>query len=197
MIMAEGHGGTLLIVPDDDTSWERSLSPFVHRFIVPDATIPDLIRQDLARLATQGDVVQRVSALAVEAEEKSAILGGLSDDRPADMTLLVRPIVSLAAVDGAVVLKNDLRIIGFGAKISVKGTSSAQFFSFRPKAGGSATQCEIEDLGGTRHQSSARFVAANRNATALVISQDRHISIMSWNADVDGVAIVRNAEWWL
>ena len=34
----------------------------------------------------------------------------------------------------------------------------------------------LEALGGTRHQSAARFVATNHDAVALVISQDGHPS---------------------
>jgi hypothetical protein len=55
----------------------------------------------------------------------------------------------------------------------------------------------LEDVGGTRHQSAARFTAANRDAVALVISQDRHLSVLSWDKALDAVAVVRNAEWWV
>jgi hypothetical protein len=46
IILREGHGGTLLIVADENEEWNRSVE-FAYRFATPDTTIPDAIRQEL------------------------------------------------------------------------------------------------------------------------------------------------------
>ena len=55
----------------------------------------------------------------------------------------------------------------------------------------------MKDLGGTRHQSAAQFVAGNRDAVAVVISQDRHMSVMHWGEAINLVAVIRSVEWWV
>jgi len=55
----------------------------------------------------------------------------------------------------------------------------------------------LDDLGGMRHQSAARFVQANPRAVAVVVSQDRHVSVMNWEDPLESVCVIRNAEWWV
>ncbi|HNG95209.1 MAG TPA: diadenylate cyclase, partial [Acidobacteriota bacterium] len=54
----------------------------------------------------------------------------------------------------------------------------------------------IENIGGTRHQSAARFVNENQEAMAIVVSQDGHISIFVWD-NVHGVCAYKNLEYTL
>ena len=58
-------------------------------------------------------------------------------------------------------------------------------------------QCELEDLGGTRHQSAARFVNANRNCAAVVVSSDGPMSFFSWSKKSQCVFVVKNVDWWV
>jgi hypothetical protein len=50
-----------------------------------------------------------------------------------------------------------------------------------PIAGGSAEIVEPPQLGGTRHLSSAQFVHDQRDAIALVASQDGRFTIFAWS----------------
>jgi hypothetical protein len=69
---------------------------------------------------------------------------------------------------------------------------------FRPEPGNQeVVHSRLEDTGGTRHQSAARFVSANRDAVAIVISQDAPVSMMHWDEPNNLVAVVRNVEWWV
>ena len=45
LIVADGHGGTILIVPGETGDCFDSLNPFAYRFAVPDTTIRDAIRR--------------------------------------------------------------------------------------------------------------------------------------------------------
>ena len=112
--------------------------------------------------------------------------------RPAGLGRSIRTIASMAGVDGAIVVTSDLQLLGFGAKIAIESTAVPRVCMFQPQPGSQeVVPAPLEDLGGTRHQSAARFADANRDAVSLVISQDRHLSV------IESVAVLRNAEWWL
>jgi hypothetical protein len=96
------------------------------------------------------------------------------------------------------VVTRDLQVLGFGAKIVVRSDAAPQVCIFHQEPSKQERVLSpLEDLGGTRHQSAARFTAANKEAVALVISQDRHMSVMHWYEPIGSVAVVRNAEWWV
>ena len=50
-----------------------------------------------------------------------------------------------------------------------------------PIEGGAAIVAHPEELGGTRHQSAAQFVQDQREAVALVASQDGRFTIFEWS----------------
>jgi hypothetical protein len=194
-IVEDGHGGTVLIVPGTEGEWLKAISSFPFRFATPDTTIRDLIRAELKNQVAWGEALQRVMSADIPADLKNLVAGTLGQ-HPLDIRGVVRAVASLAAVDGAIVATRDLRILGFGAKIAVASGPPPRVCLFRPEPGPQAVApCALEDLGGTRHQSAARFVAANKDAVALVISQDHHMSVANWDAQIDSVAVVRNAEW--
>lgn len=196
-ILADGHGGAVLIVPDEKGRWSESLNPFAFRFAAPDTTIRDVIRRELNEGLVQGETLQRLAATPMPDDLKNLVMGAITPHW-GGMARGVRSTASLAGVDGAVVIARDLRVFGFGAKISVAANGAPQVCMFRAEPGRQeAIPSPLEDLGGTRHQSAARFVAVNRESVALVISQDRHMSVLHWEGPIESVAVIRNAEWWV
>jgi hypothetical protein len=194
-IVDDGHGGIILIVPGENGGWMASLDPFPYRFELPETTIRDSIRLKLKDFDNQEKMIERSNATDVPEELKTMIMSRLGQ-RPWEFQALVRPVASLAGVDGAIVMTRDLRVLGFGATIAVKG-SAPEVSLFSPELVRHAVvRSPLETVGGTRHQASARFVHANRETVALVISQDRHMSVMRWDESINSVAVVRNAEWW-
>ena len=112
------------------------------------------------------------------------------------MRAALQAIAPLGGVDGAVVMTRDLRLLGFGAKIEFRPGSDVPVNKFQ--AGNQLiVPSRLQDLGGMRHQSAARFIEANRNAVAIVVSQDRHVSVMNWDDTLNSVNVMRNAEWWV
>jgi hypothetical protein len=195
MTVAEGHGGAVLIVPNETGAWLDSLNPFAYRLASPDTTVPGLIRLELNQAQAQGEAVQRLSATELDEGLKASIMAAMGPGS-ADIGRSVGAIASLGGVDGAVVVTRDLQLLGFGAKIAVGGDVSPQVLIYEP--GSQRVVCSpLESLGGTRHQSAARFVGRNRDTVALVISQDRYLSIMHWDEAANSVAVLRNAEWWV
>jgi hypothetical protein len=95
----------------------------------------------------------------------------------------MQAIAPLAGVDGAIVMTSDLKLLGFGAKIQTGSASDIPVVRFKARPGEQEViASRLEDLGGMRHQSAARFIEANRGAVAIVVSQDRHVSLMNWEA---------------
>jgi hypothetical protein len=110
-------------------------------------------------------------------------LADLSDAAPDRARLLVDGVAGLTAVDGAVVLTDHYEVLGFGAKIMRrKGQSQVeQVRLMEPVEDGLVALVHPEQLGGTRHLSAAQFVHDQRDATALVASQDGRFTIFEWS----------------
>jgi hypothetical protein len=92
-------------------------------------------------------------------------------------------IAGLTAVDGATVINADYELLAFGAKIvRRKGSPQvAQVVATEPVEGGSAVIAEPAQFGGTRHFSAAQFVHDQRDAVALVASQDGRFTVFAWS----------------
>jgi hypothetical protein len=198
MISADGHGGIVLIVPGETGTWSNSLLPFAYRFASADTRIRDAIRRELNEVQKQGEDLQQLSATELEDGLKSSIMFAMISPRQNDIARNIQAVASLAGVDGAIVITRDLQLLGFGAKIAVRNKKPPQVCMFRPGPGNQDIGLsKLEDLGGTRHQSAARFAAANVDTAAIVVSQDRHISVMHWDSSIKSVKVLRNAEWWV
>jgi transcriptional regulator with XRE-family HTH domain len=197
MIVDEGHGGTVLIVPAEEGGWLDSLDPFAFRFAKPDSSIRNWIRRELtggmARATTIGHVLQT----KLSDDDKNIVIGGLAQGTGINFDIL-RPIASLAGCDGAIVMTRDLQVVGFGAKIRTRSEAATQVCMFGPHPGHQlVVSSPLEHLGGTRHQSAARFISVHKDSAAVVISQDRHMSVMHWDPSHERVFVVRNADWWV
>jgi hypothetical protein len=60
-----------------------------------------------------------------------------------------------------------------------------------PVEGGVAASLHPSELGGTRHQSAAQFVHDQRDAMALVASQDGRFTSLGWSAMDEAVHAYR------
>jgi hypothetical protein len=95
----------------------------------------------------------------------------------------VEAIAGLTAVDGAMVLSHDYSLLAFGAKIiRRKGSSQVeQVMVTEPVEENVAAIVHPTQLGGTRHLSAAQFVHDQRDAVALVASQDGRFTVFAWS----------------
>jgi hypothetical protein len=96
-------------------------------------------------------------------------------------TAWVESVGHLAAIDGAVLLDAELRVLGFGAFIDVpeskiKVRCLSENGIYEPKSPG--------ELGGGRHRSAVEFCSRFAPAAALVVSEDGRISLM-WANEVN------------
>lgn len=153
-----GRGGLVLIVPNGSTDWQKSIiHPISYPVIPAFDGITRLIQQDpKARLTTTW---QEGLRRAID------IVGGFT------------------AVDGATIINRQYELIAFGAKIarSEMSTPVDQIVTTEPVQDGAAEFIHPGQNGGTRHLAAAQFVYDQRDAIALVASQDGHFTIFAWS----------------
>ena len=194
-VRENGHGGALLLVPDDDDGWFSCIDPLGFRFDTRDSTIPDSIRSELKRTSEYGKALQGILQANLPDADKFVLATNISTNDWVDRNA-IDSIARLASVDGAVVLTFIARVVGFGAKINVQGPPPVVSWIGPGSEKQKVNSCEIENLGGMRHQSAARFVGANHRCAALVVSEDGPMSFMSWHAEWECVLVVKNVDWW-
>lgn len=102
--------------------------------------------------------------------------GGADDEaHEAQRLAHLHLIADVAALDGAVLVDRDLRLVGFGVFMDV--ISGAAVDVFVP-GGGFRTVADAE-IGGGRHRSAAAFCRKHVGGMAVVISQDGGISVIA------------------
>jgi hypothetical protein len=147
-----GHGGMLLVVPADSNGWRDSMvSPMQYEVDPPYSELASL------SCTTSAD--------------------------PDDLKRAVDAIGGLTAVDGATVINDRYDLLSFGAKILRKrGSPAVEWVNLtEPVEGSTPLRATPAQLGGTRHLSAAQFVHDQRDAMALVASQDGRFTIFKWS----------------
>jgi hypothetical protein len=208
---AHRHGGTLLIVPEND-GWSRSIKepilyasdpPFDkarvsremlnliadHRAWYHDA-YDSLLRQEDRLVLAQGTQEERLYI------HRHHFLAGQRQRFDDALVRSLKLTSHLTAVDGAVIVNDDLKVLAFGAKIKPLDTrqSPETLVVSEPSTGSVPWEVSLSEFGGTRHQSAAQFVFDQRQAVAFVASQDGIITLLTWHEDIGSVAAVRHIE---
>lgn len=155
---AHGRGGTLLVTPAGSSEWRESVAnPILYSVQPPFSELADLMRHD-------------------------------KDDRTAhewqeDFRRAVDALAGLTAVDGATLVTDQYELLAFGAKITRRRGSPPveSVMVTEPVEGSTTSTAPPAQLGGTRHLSAAQFVHDQRDAVALVASQDGRFTIFKWS----------------
>ncbi|MBY0494495.1 MAG: hypothetical protein K2Y23_09780 [Cyanobacteria bacterium] len=147
-----GRGGALLVVPTGTDAWRDSIvTPVLYAVDPPYSELAQLMK--------------------------------LKNPDPDDLKRAVDAIAGLTAVDGATIINDRYDLLAFGAKISRRrgSTTVEQVNVTEPVEGSISTIATPAQLGGTRHFSAAQFVHDQRDAMALVASQDGRFTIFKWS----------------
>jgi hypothetical protein len=161
---AHGRGGLLLLVPPNTDAWRESIvRPIAYAVSPPFSELATLCRDSSAerqRREWRDSLARVVQALA-----------------------------GLTAVDGAAIMTSGYELLAFGAKIARRKGSPQieQVTVTEPIENAVHRLVEPTELGGTRHLSAAQFVHDQRDALALVASQDGRFTVLAWSA---GAAMV-------
>jgi hypothetical protein len=175
-IRRAGHGGTLLIMPPDDTG--ELVVPGVslkYRFADQDTRrrFRQLIRSVVATLR---DLAAREGVPHVDwsfyRQREDVELRGLEEA----VVELAQLMASLAAVDGAVVMNRRFELLGFGGEITVAEPVLQIHRAVDLEA--ADTIAEMVDGVGTRHRSVYRLCQAYTGALGFVVSQDGGITVV-------------------
>jgi hypothetical protein len=161
---SHGRGGLLLIVPPESNAWRESI---VHP--IPYAVSPPF--REMAALMRETGEGRQAEVWKDALRETVAAIAGLT------------------ALDGAAVITEQYDLLAFGAKIQRRrGAAPVEIVTVtEPIEGGTPTVMGAAQLGGTRHLSAAQFVHDQRNAIALVASQDRRFTVFAWSPCAESV----------
>lgn len=154
---AHGRGGLVLVVPHGSMQWQKSIVQPLSYPVVP-AYVG--IAAALGRPAPEG---LEAALRAIE------IVGGFT------------------AVDGATVITQNYELLAFGAKVTraVGSTPVEELVVTEPVVGSTAMRTHPAQNGGTRHLAAAQFVYDQRNALALVASQDGNFTVFAWSENLN------------
>jgi hypothetical protein len=155
---AHGRGGSILMVPADTDNWRESIvQPIPYHIEPPFSGLAELVKTSAPDRITR--------------EWQDAL---------ADV---VASIAGLTAVDGATLLTDRYDLLAFGAKIArARGRAPVeQIVTTEPVEGVEAEIAHPTRVGGTRHLSAAQFVHDQRDAIALVASQDGRFTVFAWS----------------
>ena len=95
----------------------------------------------------------------------------------------VDTVAGLTAVDGATVMTDQYEVHAFGVTIRrAEGSAPVeQIIATEPVVGDCPVVVHPVQTGGTRHLSAAQFVHNQRDALALVASQDGRFTVFAWS----------------
>jgi hypothetical protein len=156
---AHGRGGALLVVPAGSDEWRASIVRPLSYSVVPTlsdvATLVCCDAAERARVEWQESLRRAVDALA-----------------------------GLTAVDGATIISDRYELLAFGAKLRRRDERGQleQALVTEPIKGAARLTVDPAELGGTRHLSAAQFVHDQRDAVAMVASQDGRFTVFAWSA---------------
>lgn len=159
------RGGSLLIVPPASDMWLESIvRPIPYPVSPAYSDLAELNRTRPSIAPTPPDAITRHRWQEEVSRTVAAVAG-------------------LTAVDGATVLTTELELLAFGAKITRrKGWAQVEQVTVtEPIEGGAPVLIHPVQLGGTRHLSAVQFVHDQRDAVALVASQDGRFTIFAWS----------------
>jgi hypothetical protein len=157
---AHRRGGALLVVPTGSEAWRASIvRPLSYSVVPTPSDVGGLLRCDPS---------ERTRAEWQEALRRA-----------------VDALAGLTAVDGATIISDQYELLAFGAKLKRRdGADDDQLervLVTEPVAGAANAIVEPAELGGTRHLSAAQFVHDQRDAVALVASQDGRFTVFAWS----------------
>jgi hypothetical protein len=152
------RGGLLAVTPSGSDEWRESMvQPITYSVVPPFSALAELM-QDAG--------TERAGRRWQSAVERA-----------------VDGVAGLTAVDGATVITDRYEVLAFGAKI-VRREEWARVGGVivtEPVEGSEPRILDPAELGGTRHLAAAQFAHDQRDAIALVASQDGRFTVFAWS----------------
>ncbi|WP_134088237.1 putative sensor domain DACNV-containing protein [Olivibacter sp. XZL3] len=154
------RGGLLLLVPSNQDVWKESIVQPIGYSINPVyRVLADLVAKN------QEDTLREDILKSID------VIGGFT------------------AIDGATILNTNYELLAFGAKVARRASHAPvpKVLITEPVVGQEAELVDPVKIGGTRHLAAAQFVHDQKEATALVASQDGLFTVFSWSESLQMV----------
>jgi hypothetical protein len=170
-MLAHGHGGAILIVDKDATFHGLELHPTLTPKTSPDRLLQDAMlldeRHHSENLRGKDEKVDQYVHRCLKIEQ--------AHDEALDF------VASLTAVDGAVLLNDELGLLGAGVTILTPETAVPdEVISEDPRRPGIEERVKPSAIGGNRHRSAMCFCRQQESlALAIVASQDGNLSLFA------------------
>ena len=177
-IRQRNHGGTILMVPDELNMKDTRLTDRVlikypcedfrawsHllNYICSHKKYYNLLFKSWKPKQVPQEVLKLLGMLESESQEAEELVRDQAHF-----------LASLTGVDGALILSNLLRVIGFGAEVIVP-SPTLQMVKIAEESSGRDGSLRPIDSFGTRHRSALRFCSSYEDSVALIVSQDGDI----------------------
>lgn len=170
------HGGTVIVVPDDfGNADERLLDRVILKHASPSNEIWTALQELIDAEIEGGEWHDR--SFKAPADKPRRILDTDHAFQRREtacrrrLSELLRLAARLAAVDGALVISDRFRLIGFAGEVIVPSQTITHTLDATTADGSQGTPRSILDFG-TRHRSAMRFCSSLESALAFVVSQD-------------------------
>jgi hypothetical protein len=185
-ISLDGHGGTVIIIPaGESTNFTGGRVKYRHDSSALRLSFIHFInaRHKLADFVIQHEDGGLLPSVQFSDAELTA------RDAYADLVETTRFIAGLAGCDGAIVISEDLYLLGFGCEIDAEFQPGTKLLDVNDEYRKETVNLDIEQFG-MRHRAAVKLVSHEPRYRALVISQDGPISAI-WSAE-EKVFIRRN-----
>lgn len=170
-IRSIGHGGILILVPhevgsDDVRLADRVVLKYQAEFDYAWSYLTDFLvnEYEYDRLQSSSNCQE---ASTSKYFHKFSQLEDLGDRLIEKIDDTAKSIASLTGVDGAVVITNQFRVLGFGGEI-IAESPSLQYVTHATEN----QSTKLIELFGTRHRSAFRFCSSFEDAVAFIFSSD-------------------------
>lgn len=170
------HGGTILLVPDALSGTDSRLLDRV--FIKYSTQYEDLWPLLIENLTAHDryyklhfPLWQATTPVAPKRYQEASIAASNMEEAEQRLGDSIQSVAALSGVDGAVVITDRLRLLGFGAEVIVS-SPSLRAISIAHDAMANETSPRSIEFYGTRHRAAFRFCSSYEDAIALVVSQD-------------------------
>jgi hypothetical protein len=174
-MLSLGHGGTILIVDR-----EHPLSGLIPHRAFTHPNTPACVLKD----AFDGHERFSQKREGSTDDEAEAHLERRRRDAARAHADALDFVARLTAVDGALVMQDDLSVVGFGATIQMGAAEDPLVVLEDPRAPGSEREVLVSAIGGNRHRSAVLFCTQQVGlALALVASQDGDLSLVGRKDD--------------
>jgi hypothetical protein len=171
---SRGHGGTILVLPDDIGVGDTRLSDRLSiKYPCQYSRAWDLLVRGLINHRRFYDLHFPLwdgkKRITKGLFQEHYMLDGESDDIDEGLTDVAQAIAAMTAVDGAVVMDYRFNVMGFGAEVIA---SSPSLTEISVNSGKKALGHSPIEAFGTRHRSAFRFCSSFEDSVAFVVSQD-------------------------